>query len=82
MDSRSFIGSPSLVILERPLQFLSTDWVHRFAEIIEEIRSKGVAVLWFAGDQEIATTAFSKPVVHLSLKDSALWNADGGSENE
>jgi phospholipid/cholesterol/gamma-HCH transport system ATP-binding protein len=79
---RAFLGSPSLVILERPLQFLSTDWVHRFAEIIEEIRSKGVAVLWFAGDQEVATAAFTKPVVQLSLQDKALCNSDGGSGNE
>jgi ABC-type ATPase involved in cell division len=79
---RAFLSSPSLVLLERPLQFLSADWSRRFSEIIDELRTKGVAVLWFAGDPELATATFAEPVVHLGLNDEALWSVDGGSGHE
>lgn len=44
---RAFVGSPSMVVLEHPLQFLSHSWRTKLLHAIDQLRATGTAVLWF-----------------------------------
>jgi phospholipid/cholesterol/gamma-HCH transport system ATP-binding protein len=79
---RAFLGSPALVILERPLQFLSTTWLPKLVDAIEAIRSRGAAVLWFTSNQELDLAASASPLVRLRWHQEKLEHVDGGISDE
>ncbi len=79
---RAFLGPPALVILERPLRFLTTQWTAKLIDAINELRSRGAAVLWFSSEPEPAAANLSPPSIRLQVRDNRLLPYDGGTQHE
>ena len=79
---RAFLGTPALLILERPLQFLSPTWLPKLVDAIETIRSRGAAVLWFTSDHDLDSTALASPLFRLRWHQDKLEPVDGGVSDE
>ncbi|QDT02343.1 Cell division ATP-binding protein FtsE [Rubripirellula lacrimiformis] len=69
---RALIGSPALLLLERPMRSVPTIWLSRLAESVNELRDRGTAVLWFAGNPTDANGSFTDPVQHFRLSGGKL----------
>lgn len=76
---RAFVGSPALLLLERPLQFLSSSWLPKLLESIDELRQRGAAVLWFTSEEELVPTDSLQPLIRLKWQQGKLVPTDGGS---
>lgn len=81
---RAFLGSPKLLLLERPLQFLSTAWLPKLIGAIDQLRSRGAAVLWFHSGTDLEAVSIAEPHVRLRLQDRYLRPAtvNGGLDHE
>lgn len=79
---RAFLGSPILLILERPLQHLSSEWLPKMLQAIEHLRASGTAVVWFATDRELAGIPSAAPMIRWKLLDNKLQQAGGSDRNE
>ena len=79
---RAFIGSPAMVILERPMQFLAATWLPKLLQAIDELCAGGAAVLWFTSDPEHMNATTSAPLVRLKLQDEKLQPLVGGTDDE
>ena len=64
---RAFIGKPKLVILERPLQFLSEDWLAKLLSAVEDILNDDIAVLWLDSRPELQSLTFNGRSRHVRL---------------
>ncbi len=76
---RAFVGSPALLLLERPMQFLSSSWLDKLLESIDELRQRGAAVLWFTSEEELVPIGSLQPLIRLKWQEGKLLPADGGS---
>jgi ABC-type ATPase involved in cell division len=76
---RAFAGSPTLLLLERPLQFLSSSWLPKLLESIDELRQRGAAVLWFTSEEELVPIGSLQPLMRLKWQEGKLVPVDGGS---
>ena len=80
---RAFLGTPSLVILERPLQSLSAaTWLPKLVDAIDTLRSRGAAVLWFTSEQPLERPTPSSPFVRLRWQADSLHRVEGGASDE
>lgn len=69
---RAVANHPRLLILERPLRFMLESLYDNFVSAIDELRAKGTAVLFFAGDRDEYQLEFRKPVLHWSIVSGSL----------
>ncbi|TWU04902.1 P-loop NTPase family protein [Stieleria varia] len=69
---RAVSGRPRLLILERPLQFVFVARFKDFVSVIDELRSNGTAVLFFAGDRDDHSLSFAQPVTHWRIINNRL----------
>jgi phospholipid/cholesterol/gamma-HCH transport system ATP-binding protein len=76
---RAFLGSPLMVILERPLQFLSPSWRPKLVEAIARLRARNTAVLWFTSLSADALEIPTESLQRWSLQDGRFRAFDGGS---
>ncbi len=76
---RAFVGSPTLLLLERPMQFLSSSWLQKLLDSIDELRQRGAAVLWFTGEEESVPISSLQPLIRLKWQQGKLVPSDGGS---
>ncbi len=47
---RAFLGGPTLLLLERPMRFVSANRFPNFLESIQYLQERGTAVIWIAGN--------------------------------
>ncbi|MEC8473012.1 MAG: hypothetical protein VXZ38_00055 [Planctomycetota bacterium] len=64
---RAFIGKPKLVILERPLQFLSEDWFAKLLSAVEVILNNDIAVLWLDSRTDLQSLTLNGRSNHVIL---------------
>ncbi|MGB7327869.1 MAG: hypothetical protein WBD31_23540 [Rubripirellula sp.] len=69
---RAMIGSPSLVLLERPMKSVPTVWLPKLVAAVNRLRQRGAAVLWFAGNSSEASAELIPPVAHFRLVSESL----------
>ena len=69
---RAALGSPWLVILERPGRDLGEGWVKDLAGLVEHVLGRGAAVIWLVEDPaEIAQVSLS-PTLKFIVKENTL----------
>ena len=73
---RAVANNPRLLILERPLRYMLESLYDNFVSAIDELRSTGTAVLFFAGDRDQYQLQFRQPVIHWKIIDG-LMNTNG-----
>jgi len=73
---RAILGSPTLLILERPLQYLPMELHRSLVNVIESLREKGTAVIWFSTYREDASRQFSGAVSVWSISNGELTNGE------
>ncbi|MCO8122058.1 hypothetical protein NHH03_09940 [Stieleria sp. TO1_6] len=69
---RAVCNQPRLLLLERPFRFLVDDLYDRFVTAIDDLRSKGTGVVWFAGDGADHELAFRGPIRHWPVVNDVL----------
>ncbi|MEM9644236.1 MAG: hypothetical protein AAF989_04510 [Planctomycetota bacterium] len=76
---RAFVGKPSLLILERPLRKAASRAFDRFMEAVQEMRQRGAAVIWIAGNsvEQLLDTDSSPLVLDLRPGGNGLKNGSG-----
>jgi ABC-type ATPase involved in cell division len=79
---RAFLGNPKLILLERPMQFLSVQWLPKLIRAIDQLRARGAAVVWFAGASEVTSATPAEPFRRFILRDEKLKPVEGGSDHE
>lgn len=78
---RALLGSPRLLLLERPLQFLSAEWMPKLVAAIDEVRSRGAAVLCFANDSDsLSSAAFAAPRSRWKLENQHLQRVEEAND--
>jgi len=80
---RAFLSQPKLVILERPMQFLSENWFGKLLKSIEWIASRGTAVLWLDSRPNLDQVDWKIPYHHVVAQDGRFGIAsevNGGSD--
>jgi phospholipid/cholesterol/gamma-HCH transport system ATP-binding protein len=65
---RAFIGSPKLLILERPMNALSPTVLPKLIDAVNEIRGRGAAVLWFTSDPTVIGHPFAGAHMQYELQ--------------
>jgi ABC-type ATPase involved in cell division len=79
---RAFLGTPKLILLERPMQFLSAAWLPKLIRAIDQLRARGTAIVWFAGATEFASASPAQRYRRLVLREEKLKPVEGASEHE
>ena len=71
---RALLGSPALLLMERPAYDLPTAWHAPLLDQVERARARGAAVLWITSDL-FATRDHLKPTLSLRLLNRKLQPA-------
>lgn len=79
---RAVIGKPALLILERPMNSVPVSRLPMLVELINEVRKRGAAVLWFTSNADNLSDDLESPRVDYKLTDSTLQKMMGDSGNE
>lgn len=79
---RSFLGPPSLVILERPMRAISTIMREKFVASIEHLQSLGSTAVWIAGNTFDNIASNVKHDLYMDLRPRELVNDDDSKTNE
>lgn len=65
---RAFLGKPSLLILERPMRKVASKVFQQFLEAVSEMRRRGTAVVWIAGNTLGDALESVSPQLFLDLR--------------
>ncbi|MEM6469928.1 MAG: hypothetical protein AAF802_10275 [Planctomycetota bacterium] len=69
---RAVCGSKQLLLLERPFRLLGQAFQTQFVDAVEQLRSEGVAVIWFADDRDESNGSFASVTRTWSVKGDCL----------
>jgi len=69
---RAALGSPWLMLLERPGQDLSNGWRKPCSALVQHLRSTGTAVLWFCEDESEWNDKSLNPSLKLRAEGNTL----------
>jgi len=69
---RAALGSPWLLIAERPGRDLSEGWLDDFIPLVRAVREAGTAVVWLAGDAEEWNCDSLNPVLKWRAQEDKL----------
>jgi len=73
---RAVCNDPTLLILERPIQYLADTVYEAFLSTIDRMRSRGVSVLCFRSNQNEPSLSFREPVIRWQLSGNALISGE------
>lgn len=76
---RALCNGPRLLILERPLRSLAEGFYADFISSIEDLLSRGTAILWFAGDRQDYEVDFQAPTAQWKIENDFLTIAEGSN---
>ncbi len=79
---RAFLGTPALLILERPMKRVSATLLLKFVEAVNRLRRKGAAVVWFTSNESDHCNTIASPWFELDLRGErhVVTNGDGTDE--
>lgn len=69
---RAAMGSPWLILLERPGEDLADGWLPQLAALIEQVRANGTAVIWLCETEEEWMHHFRTPVLKFRAEANTL----------
>lgn len=78
---RAMIHQPALLILERPMQLVSSKMLPKLVHAIDDLRSRGGCVLWMTNNP-IADEAQTHPDVVIQIQRRRWTYLLGGSDDE
>lgn len=73
---RAFLGKPSLLILERPMRKVASKVFQQFLAAVSEMRRRGTAVIWIAGNTLGDALESVSPQVFLDLRPDGINDED------
>lgn len=79
---RAFLGKPSLLILEQPMQYVAATMFPVLAEAIDEVRRSGCAVLWITNNPRFPDHAFDPAATYLHAESEKLVALSKGVNDE
>ena len=74
---RALLGDPALLILERPMNLVSSTKFSPFADVVNEVRRRGTAVLWLTSNQVDFSCDLDSPRIDYTVIDGKLRKVDG-----
>ncbi|GBD56209.1 P-loop NTPase family protein [Gluconobacter wancherniae] len=74
---RAFLGEPSLLLLENPVEMFPSDLYAAFLSALTEARDRGCAVIWLAPDDSAWRGYGQGASLHLRLYDDGLFSMRG-----
>ncbi|EHH69427.1 ATP-binding cassette domain-containing protein [Gluconobacter morbifer] len=75
--ARAFLGEPSLLLLEHPMEGASDIMMEAFLSTLTDARDRGCAVVWFAPDESGWGDYASDATIRLRLYDDGLFSMRG-----
>jgi len=73
---RAFLGKPSLLILERPMRKVASKVFQQFLAAVSEMRRRGTAVVWIAGNTLGDALESVSPQVFLDMRPDGVSDQD------
>ena len=74
---RAFIGEPALLILENPMQDVSSDFLPCLAGAVKAARARGAAVVWLSGNARILQQIAPEASLRFQFKGAKLVPWEG-----
>ncbi|MCX6339618.1 MAG: hypothetical protein NTX71_06830 [Candidatus Aureabacteria bacterium] len=75
---RAFLGSPLLVLLERPMRGVPLEHVPRLIGAVREACARGAVVLWLTDNDRIARHAALPPAARYAMRGVTLARIENG----
>lgn len=77
---RAFLGKPELLILERPMRSLPTEWFPRLSRALNELRAGGSAALWMTNRRDMDQVRGAMPSQEFEVEGNQLRAVDVGGK--